>query len=122
MYRIDVYKRKPDGNRGILLFSSRYETKEQAEKAKTALIKNSRGSTVAPRDIECCGSEKEVTKVINYNLLYSDNEKLVLKSCTKEKKAITNPAEFVLWKLKSYIVADPIQEQAIYSNKHMLNF
>ena len=55
MYRIDVYKRKPDGNRGILLFSSRYETKEQAEKAKTALINNSRGSTVAPRDIECCG-------------------------------------------------------------------
>ena len=110
MYRIDVYKRRPDGNRGILLFSSRYETKEQAEKAKTALIKNSRGSTVAPRDIECCGSKKEVTKVINYNLLYSDNEKLVLKSCTKEKKVITNPAEFVLWKLKSYIVADPIQE------------
>lgn len=110
MYRIDVYKRKLDGNRGILLFSSRYETKEQAEKAKTALIKNSRGSTAAPRDIECCGSEKEVTKTINYNLLYSDNEKLVLKPCTKEIKAMTHPVEFVLWKLKGYIVADPIQE------------
>ena len=110
MYRIDVYKRRPDGNRGILLFSSRYETKEQAEKAKIALIKNSRGSTAAPRDIGCCGSAKEITKIINYNLLYSDNEKLVLKPCTKEIKATAHPAEFVLWKLKGYIVADPIQE------------
>lgn len=110
MYRIDVYKRKPDGNRGTLLFSSRYGTKEQAEKAKTALIKNSRGSTAAPRDIECCGSTKELTKVINYNLLYSNNGKLVLKPCTKEIKVKPHPAEFVLWKLKGYIVADPIQE------------
>ena len=110
MYRIDVYKRNPDGNRGTLLFSSRYETKEQAEKAKIALIKNSRGTTAAPRDVECCRSAKEITKTINYNLLYSDNGKFVLKPCTKEIKAIANPAEFVFWKLKGYIVADPIQE------------
>lgn len=109
MYRIDVYKRNRDGNRGNFIFSSKYETKEQADKAKETLIKNSTRTNLAPRDIECCKSVGE-TKIIEYNLLYSDeNGNMVLKPCKKEVKVASNP-EFKLWKLKGFVVANPVKE------------
>lgn len=38
MFRLDIYARDKNGNRGPLISSAYYPTKEEAEKAKSALI------------------------------------------------------------------------------------
>lgn len=38
MYRLDIYARDKNGNRGPLINKAYYSTKEEAEKAKSALI------------------------------------------------------------------------------------
>lgn len=38
MYKVEIYSRDKNGNRGALMSTAKYPTKEQAERAKSALI------------------------------------------------------------------------------------
>ena len=69
MYKVEGWSRNSHGNKKDLLFTSLYNTKEQAEEAKKALIRLSRGNNFAPVDAECVKMgrpELAILKITNY--------------------------------------------------------
>lgn len=81
MYRVDIFARKRDGNRGPLKTSSWYPDEQTANKAKRALIKLSNTRVFAPVD-------SQVSEI-----LYGENLKA---------KA---------FKLGNCIIADPVEDK-----------
>lgn len=53
MYKIQAFSRNSHGNKKDLLFTSLYKSRIEANEAKVALIRLSKGSNFAPVDIEC---------------------------------------------------------------------
>lgn len=62
MWKIDIFERKQDGNRGNLKTTSKYETKEQATAARDTLRNLSRGWT---KSITINKNKKAVYKMRN---------------------------------------------------------
>lgn len=53
MYKVELWSRNSHGNKKDLISTSLYPTKEEANAARTALIRLSRGRTFVPVDAEC---------------------------------------------------------------------
>mgnify|MGYP000638319823 CR=1 FL=1 len=53
MYKVELWNRNSHGNKKDLISTSLYPTKEEADAARTALIRLSRGRTFVPVDVEC---------------------------------------------------------------------
>lgn len=53
MYKVELWSRNSHGNKKDLISTSLYPTKEEADAARTALIRLSRGRTFIPIDAEC---------------------------------------------------------------------
>lgn len=69
MYKVEGWSRNSHGNKKDLLFTSLYNTKEEAESAKRALIRLSKGHNFVPIDAECAKMgrpESAILKITNY--------------------------------------------------------
>lgn len=69
MYKVEGWSRNSHGNKKDLLFTSLYNTKEQAEEAKKALIRLSKGYNFVPVDAECVKMgrpELAILKITNF--------------------------------------------------------
>lgn len=112
MFRIDVYKRTQDGNRGDYLFSAKYlSMKEAIEAKKTFILLSNHRMNLAPRDLSHFENiPKLATKTIEYNLLYAIDEKLILEKKSKEVQVNQVLPEFRMWKNRGLIIANPIEE------------
>lgn len=65
MFRIDIFRRKPDGNRGAFLCSAYYPDKFSADAAYNTYKKMSyRGLQCAPRDIEAMALEQQKLEAV----------------------------------------------------------
>ena len=53
MYKVELWSRNSHGNKKDLISTSLYPTKEEADAARTALIRLSRGRVFVPIDAEC---------------------------------------------------------------------
>lgn len=62
MFRIDVYNRSSDGNRGKLITSSKYKTEAEAKRARFILKQFATWKILLPHDFEAA---KIVTPKIN---------------------------------------------------------
>ena len=112
MFRIDVYKRTQDGNRGDYLFSAKYlSMKEATEAKKTFILLSNHRMNLAPRDLSHFEDiPKLTTTSIKYNLLYEKDGKLILEKKTKEIEVKQNLPEYRMWKNRGLIIANPTEE------------
>ena len=53
MYKVELWSRNSHGNKKDLITTSLYPTKEEADAARIALIRLSRGRAFVPIDTEC---------------------------------------------------------------------
>jgi len=53
MYKVELWSRNSHGNKKYLISTSLYPTKEEADAARVALIRLSRGRAFVPIDAEC---------------------------------------------------------------------
>ena len=112
MFRIDVYKRKQDGNRGELLFSAKYNSmKEAIEAKKTLIMLSNHRINLAPRDLSHVDQNSgPINETISYNLLYEKDGQLILEKKSKQIQANKIFPEYRLWKNRGLIIANPIEE------------
>lgn len=63
MYKVELWSRNSHGNKKDLITTSLYETKQDADKAREALIRLSRGANFAPVDAECVKAGRPETAI-----------------------------------------------------------
>ena len=112
MFKVDVYKRAQDGNRGDFLFCAKYTSmKEAIEAKKTLILLSNHRMNLAPRDLSHLDDiPKLITTSIKYNLLYEKDGKLILEKKTKEIEVKQNLPEYRMWKNRGLIIANPTEE------------
>lgn len=86
MYRIDIFRRKPDGNRGAFLCSAYFPDKFSADAAYNMYRKMSyRGLQCAPRDIEVMANDQQRLEEIA-----KSHQKVRVWTCTYDENAYCN--------------------------------